>query len=522
MRFRSYSDSRANGFQISGEQVDCSYSSRVSISQPSSDQTKHSSSYSPTQYSHIHPQQTIQTHYPTPPHFSTTSYDSSRTQSKHFYSPDISHQTLPQPQQPNNYHHSTHKSFLPPESSPSQVSSHSDFDPYSQRFSPTSSPIMPIKSSTPSQPSPNYQWSNNYQQIHSQYQSNRNISPPPESSESRNSHSSRSQAPYQLNAPQVVRAQPPDNQSPRGQTPYTGSKHQTLTKYGSHEQTNKCDETIDSMYFEIKSPKILNSQCMYTIQKVNDNICQIDMMFIAFDMGDPICQHEYLTVGDEKLCGIIPKDTMKTYKFNEPNLFLHMKSETMRYGKGFNIKGRQVECTPSQMNNQQMFGHSQLFNHSHSHGMRTNYDLVIAPQPQKIDSNEVRIGERPQDFHQTGQVRGQIRPNNLNFGSNFEGYEARKSDPSAKSPYNLEVSTNRRCTLIYSEIDFTIMSPNHPNSYPSHMNCRYTIRKANSDVCAIDMKFDSFEIEDDPKCAKDYLEVDAGRICGVLPPSHES
>jgi hypothetical protein len=202
-----------------------------------------------------------------------------------------------------------------------------------------------------------------------------------------------------------------------------------------------------------------------------------------------------------------------------------MKTETMRYGKGFNIKGRQVECTPDQMNNQQMFGHSQLLNHSQSHGMRNNYNLAIArtPQPQKIDSNEVRVSERPQDFHQTvQQVRGHTRPSNINFGSNFEGFDTRKSEPLTKSPYNLEVSTNRRCTLIYSETDFTIMSPNHPNSYPSHMNCRYTIRKANPSVCAIDMKFDSFEIEDDPKCAKDYLEVDAGRICGVLPPSHES
>jgi hypothetical protein len=466
----------------------------------------------------------MQSHYPTTPHFSPTSYDPSRDQSKHYYNSEISHQTLPQPQQPDNYHHSTHKS-LPPESSPSQVSSHSDFDPYNQRLSPTSSPIIPINSLTPSQHSANYQWNNNYQQIDGQHQSNKLILPPPEFSES-----PRSQSSYQLNAPQVVRPQPPDNQhtfqqNPRGQTPYTGFKHQILTKYGSHEQIDKCDETIHSMYFEIKSPKAPNSQCMYTIQKVNDNICQMDMMFTAFDMGDPMCQHEYLIIGQEKLCGDMPKNTIKTYKFNEPNMFLHMKSETMRYGKGFNIKGRQVECTPSQMNNQQMFGQHLNANHSHSHGMRTNYNLVIAktPQPQKIGSKEVRIGERPQDFHQTGQQdRGHIRPNNLNLGSNFEGYETRKSDPLVKSSYDLEVPTNRRCTLIYSETDFTIMSPNHPNSYPSHMNCRYTIRKASPNICAIDMKFDSFEIEDDPKCAKDYLEVDAGRICGVLPPSHES
>jgi hypothetical protein len=73
------------------------------------------------------------------------------------------------------------------------------------------------------------------------------------------------------------------------------------------------------------------------------------------------------------------------------------------------------------------------------------------------------------------------------------------------------------CDLVVHDMMFEITSPNYPNSYPSHSDCLYSIRKANQNVCKLRLKFVSFDVYGDKECKEDYLEIYNNRMCGRLP-----
>lgn len=84
-------------------------------------------------------------------------------------------------------------------------------------------------------------------------------------------------------------------------------------------------------------------------------------------------------------------------------------------------------------------------------------------------------------------------------------------DSSQSEPFN------RYCDLIDSDLQFNITSPRDRGL----RRCRYTIRKANNKVCAIDIRFNSFHLHDDHRCEHEFMEIDSGKICGAFPLGHE-
>lgn len=55
--------------------------------------------------------------------------------------------------------------------------------------------------------------------------------------------------------------------------------------------------------------------------------------------------------------------------------------------------------------------------------------------------------------------------------------------------------------------------------YEPFLDCHYLIQKYSRDICAVEIKFESFAIEESRACSKDYLEINgnvASRICGKM------
>ncbi len=78
------------------------------------------------------------------------------------------------------------------------------------------------------------------------------------------------------------------------------------------------------------------------------------------------------------------------------------------------------------------------------------------------------------------------------------------------------------CEERFSEIEFQFQSPGFPDNYPMNANCAYYIRKANNDVCGLELTFFKFDIEFMEGCPFDYLEIDGQKFCGTLPENSQN
>ncbi|CAG2164515.1 unnamed protein product [Oppiella nova] len=534
IRFRSDSDISSKGFLIMGEQIEC-YGMKAPTDETSNRPLYYGQSsvqYATENTLSSSPSQSVSQPQPQPSYSYPSAVDSKPQQSyagSPYSPPQSSPPIQKSPQQQYYYyrspqptsHSSQPKPFTAHISPSPQSGSHSDQN-YEKRYTPS-----PSVKSYPTQQTSGYD-SKTQTQYNSQ-QSHRQYSPSQRVHSSSQSQTHRSPQPYDKTVQSYGNLEPgADSQNryyeKQNQSPYIEVKHKMQTNYETNVKT-KCEQNIQSMYFEIKNPKESEPECLYRIEKAKENVCQLDIMFSNFDLGDQSCAKQFMEVDGQRMCGSIARNTMKTFKFSENNeIMIYLKAETMGFNNGFDIKARQVECGPPKDKTQQTYGQQpqqysrdRMPSNGQSYGssMQSN-GFRHSPQPQPQPGSG---GSQAYDGRQATHPRAREPPQ-----TNYDGFDMRM-------PYRPEGPDRRlgapvptsedRCQIIYTEIEFSITSVNYPNSYPSNMFCTYTIRKANPDVCAVDIKFNSFDIEDDPKCNKDYLEVDAGKICGPLPPSHE-
>lgn len=70
----------------------------------------------------------------------------------------------------------------------------------------------------------------------------------------------------------------------------------------------------------------------------------------------------------------------------------------------------------------------------------------------------------------------------------------------------------------FNQKHFYLMSPGYRDrNYPCSIQCNYWIKKANSNICAIQLTFDEFKIENSPQCVKDNLQIKNLKLCGHIP-----
>lgn len=71
---------------------------------------------------------------------------------------------------------------------------------------------------------------------------------------------------------------------------------------------------------------------------------------------------------------------------------------------------------------------------------------------------------------------------------------------------------------VFTESTFQVLSPGYLRGvYRPYETCIYTIRKSTFDVCAIEVKYNQFSLENSEGCHKDYLQINDLRVCGKLP-----
>lgn len=85
-----------------------------------------------------------------------------------------------------------------------------------------------------------------------------------------------------------------------------------------------------------------------------------------------------------------------------------------------------------------------------------------------------------------------------------------------------KISENSKDSANINEELVRVQSPKFglPNTfgYEPFLDCDYVVAKANRDVCALEIRFKHFAIEESRSCTKDYLEINniGMRLCGVL------
>ncbi|CAG2118363.1 unnamed protein product, partial [Medioppia subpectinata] len=86
-------------------------------------------------------------------------------------------------------------------------------------------------------------------------------------------------------------------------------------------------------------------------------------------------------------------------------------------------------------------------------------------------------------------------------------------------PHEFSPGSTESCSKMhFSEKSLQILSPHYDSgSYQPFLDCEYTVRKSTSNICALEVKFDAFALEESKACYKDYLQIGEMRLCGKLP-----
>ncbi|XP_022251869.1 cubilin-like, partial [Limulus polyphemus] len=111
-----------------------------------------------------------------------------------------------------------------------------------------------------------------------------------------------------------------------------------------------CDDIINRPVFELQSvnfpdPYSNNLNCRYTIKRFGESVCQLELELVRFDLEPSAdCQFDYLAVGDERLCGSLPRNSIRTFDFPKFEKKIYFRSDERAPGRGFLIRGRQIDC----------------------------------------------------------------------------------------------------------------------------------------------------------------------------------
>ncbi|GIX93522.1 cubilin homolog [Caerostris darwini] len=72
------------------------------------------------------------------------------------------------------------------------------------------------------------------------------------------------------------------------------------------------------------------------------------------------------------------------------------------------------------------------------------------------------------------------------------------------------------CDATFDQASFVMSSPNYPLPYDNGRTCTYTVHKSHPLVCRLLLKVVAFDVEEDPHCGSDFLNVGGDRLCGVM------
>ncbi|XP_076352052.1 cubilin-like isoform X2 [Tachypleus tridentatus] len=323
----------------------------------------------------------------------------------------------------------------------------------------------------------------------------------------------------------------------------------------------QCNQVITGEKDNIRTPNYPDdyppdAKCEYEIRRLTLSTCQVQLEFLDFDVeADEGCKADFLEIEstEERLCGY-NQQPIKVIPFRTgfESLRLVFISDKFTSRRGFNIRVTQLpgSCYKAVGDSStcdtlsDVSGVMQTFNYPASYNSNTDCSYKVFRHSSAIcrleiyfsrfDVGQAESGTCGGDYLEIdgsrycGILDGQTVHVPFPKTENEIDFLFRTDGTDQKSSFRLEVKqlsqgcdedvSSKDCDATYTKETFQIISPGYTNrAYPSNINCKYTVKKSTFDVCAIEIKFNAFRLEESGDCTKDYLQIGDVKLCGKLP-----
>ncbi|XP_077542240.1 tolloid-like protein 1 isoform X2 [Haemaphysalis longicornis] len=345
------------------------------------------------------------------------------------------------------------------------------------------------------------------------------------------------------------------------------------TSTGSAGAPGSCDRTVSRDVEIVRSPGFpgdypAGARCVYRLRRSRPSVCQLRLDLVDFDVEDaPDCAADALLIEStgERLCGFRSSSSRVLHFPREADeLRLVFTSDFTTTRKGFEIKitqsdigctraplgpavgrpgGEGVPAQPSSCGRLHYDG-GVLESPRHPFAYPANLDCrywIHRASPSvcraqltfgRFDVGVQRSGHCPADYldiqgtRYCGRRDGQTIIVDFPRGRDSIELKLHTDGVYERPGFRIDVKQvssgclatplpGEACDQLITGEVFQLMSPGfRRGGYPGGIHCVYTLRKHNFRVCALEVKMDAFELEQDPGCSKDYLQFGTLRFCG--------
>uniref|UniRef100_T1KI84 CUB domain-containing protein n=1 Tax=Tetranychus urticae TaxID=32264 RepID=T1KI84_TETUR len=353
---------------------------------------------------------------------------------------------------------------------------------------------------------------------------------------------------------------------------------QSLSPVSEQSEAKLCNKLINNQLAVITSPNYPSdyppySRCSYIIHRSSPDICQVKLQFLNLDLEKTSdCRTDYLQIEqtNEKYCGrqwLLP-DKILRFPYNSDNLRLNFISDGQTNRPGFEIRVTQIRNScfrPVSEEDQRDQKVNNVCDSSNTMKGVFRSGNYPAPYPanvnciyriEKYSRSVCRVTIMFSDFsvgtwerrvcvndhlsidgkRYCGYRRGEVitidfpadqshidltfkTDSTDHYGGFRIDYQQETANCGYSSINRRLISTGESCTgQIFYRTSFQISTPGiDSGSYEDNLDCGYLVRKASYDVCALEVKFNLFDLEESPNCVKDHLEIEGIKVCGKLP-----
>ncbi|KAG1664200.1 Cubilin [Nymphon striatum] len=334
---------------------------------------------------------------------------------------------------------------------------------------------------------------------------------------------------------------------------------------GLFSRRDACNEVFREEKFVLQSrnyPANYNNgeECKYRIIKANERICSLQMTFVNFDLEpSDNCQFDHLEINGQRMCGKIDTKTIKNFDFRSKEKLLTFRSDKVTNEQGFLIQVEQRACNnpqtsgPSEPSRSMCeFSHNSLtgrfdspkFGKYYPNNLNCSYkfmkqdgycgveldfenfmlegstrcamDFLLA-NDRKYCGNQLRGSKLVLKFEKGMEAGFRFVTDNRTASPGFIGSYKQVSCQPEKNIASTDPSETSTCNKVIKSYESELRSPEYPERYPNSKDCKYTVKRRDSNICKLQMVFDKFDIEESPGCDFDYLSIDGQRLCGNLP-----
>ncbi|RWS26772.1 hypothetical protein B4U80_08014 [Leptotrombidium deliense] len=323
------------------------------------------------------------------------------------------------------------------------------------------------------------------------------------------------------------------------------------------------DETITSPDYPRDYRPL--TRCIYTIYKSHTDVCEVRLQFISFDVEKTtMCRADYFLIEPtaEKLCGRDLKSSERVIKFgyDSRNIRLIFASDAQVQRPGYELKITQMRNScqrpivplpdQSKLRTCETTSLPEAIFRSYNYPMPYSPNIECLYKVYRANKNVCAVQLYFSDFSvgtwesrfcvndfveidatkYCGVRRGERLLvsfphylNSLDIRFKTDGYEnyggfriemKQISDNCNSAPKAKGGNCDERIT----QSTFTVSSPNYGiKNYDDFTDCHYTVKKSSYNVCALEVTYKRFDVEESVDCIKDYFEISGVKLCGKLP-----